>query len=149
MARMVCSIRNQFLLGASSGCAMNVKPEDVLISIVDDDHLVGETVGALVESLGHKAAIFNSAEHFLQSEVMKKTSCLITDLQMPGLNGLELQKELQSRGYRTPVIVVSGHCEEEARARALCAGAIGFLRKPLDTDLLIEYVKTAIKLRAS
>jgi FixJ family two-component response regulator len=123
--------------------------EDILVSIVDDDALVGETIGAIVESLGHKAAIFNSAGHFLQSEVMTKTSCLITDLQMPGLNGIELQKELQSRGYRTPVIVVSGYSEEEVRARALTAGAVGFLRKPLDAAALADYLKAAIKLRAS
>jgi FixJ family two-component response regulator len=123
--------------------------EDILISIVDDDVLVGETIGALVECLGHKAAVFNSAGHFLQSEVMTKTSCLITDLQMPGLSGLELQKELQSRGYRTPVIVVSGYAGEDARARALSAGAVGFLRKPLDTESLTECLKTAIKLHAS
>jgi FixJ family two-component response regulator len=123
--------------------------EDILISIVDDDAVVGETIGAIVESLGHKAAIFSSAGHFLQSEAMTKTSCLITDLQMPGFDGLELQKELQSRGYRTPVIVVSGYSEEEVRARALAAGAVGFLRKPLDPEALVECLKTAIKSRAS
>jgi FixJ family two-component response regulator len=123
--------------------------EDTLVSIVDDDALVGETIGAIVESLGHKAAVFNSARHFLQSEAMTKTSCLITDLEMPGLNGLELQNELQARGYRTPVIVVSGYSEEEVRARALTAGAVGFLKKPLDAEALIECLKAAINLRAS
>jgi len=125
-----------------------ITPE-ILVSIVDDDALVAETIGAIVESLGHKAAVFDSAGHFLQSEVMTKTSCLITDLQMPGLDGLELQKELQSRGYRTPVIVVSGYSEEEVRARALAAGAVGFLRKPLDAEALIECLKAAIKSRSS
>ena len=123
--------------------------EDILVSIVDDDEVVGETIGAIVESLGHKAVVFNSAGHFLQSEVMTKTSCLITDLQMPGLDGLELQKELRSRGYRTPVVVVSGYSEEEVRARALSAGAVGFVRKPIDSEALIECLKTAIKSRAS
>lgn len=124
-------------------------PEEKLISIVDDDVLVGETIGALVESLGHKAVVFDSAGLFLQSAEMTETSCLITDLQMPGLDGLELQKELQSRGYRTPVIVVTGCSEEEARARALSAGAVGFLRKPFDAQALFECLKTAIKFRAS
>jgi len=116
--------------------------ENLLISIVDDDALVGETIGALVEGLGHKAAVFDSAAHFLRSEVVPRTSCLITDFQMPGLNGLQLQQELQSRGYRTPVIVVSGHSEVEARA--LSAGAIGFLQKPFEADALVECLKTAI-----
>jgi FixJ family two-component response regulator len=124
-------------------------PENTLISIVDDDVLVGETIGALVESLGHKAVVFDSAGLFLKSEEMTKTLCLITDLQMPGLDGLELHKELQSRGYRTPVIVVTGCSEEEARTRALCAGAVGFLRKPFDTEALVECLKTAIRLHAS
>jgi len=116
--------------------------ENLLISIVDDDALVGETIGALVETLGHKAAVFDSAAHFLRSEVVSRTSCLITDFQMPGLNGLQLQQELQTRGYRTPVIVVSGHSEVEVRA--LSAGAIGFLRKPFDAHALVECLKTAI-----
>jgi FixJ family two-component response regulator len=126
-----------------------MNPEDTLISIVDDDLLVGETIGALVESLGHKAVVFDSAGLFLQSEEMTKTSCLITDLQMPGLDGLELHKELQSRGYRTPVIVVTGCSEGEARARAVSAGAVGFLRKPFEAKALIDCLKTAIKSRAS
>jgi FixJ family two-component response regulator len=118
--------------------------ENLLISVVDDDALVGETIGALVEALGHKAAVFDSAAHFLTSEVVSRTSCLITDFQMPGLNGLQLQQELQSRGYRTPVIVVSGHSEREVEARALSAGAIGFLQKPFEAEALVECLKTAI-----
>ena len=124
-------------------------PEDILISIIDDDESVREAIRALVGSLGHKAVTFSSAGLFLQSEVMAKTTCLITDLQMPGLNGLELQEELQSRGYRTPVIVITAYSNEKHRTHALAAGAVGFLSKPFDAESLIECLNTAIKLRSS
>lgn len=119
-------------------------PGASLIAIVDDDALVAQTIGSLVESLGHRVVVFNAAGPFLSSEAVKTAACLITDLQMPGLGGLQLQKELRSRGYRRPVIVVSGHSDEESRARALSAGAVGFLRKPFDTQALIDCLEAAI-----
>lgn len=129
--------------------ASEMAPEDTLIAIIDDDALVAQTIGSLVESLGHRAVVFNAAGPFLRSEAVKKSACLITDLQMPGLNGLELQKELQSRGYRRPFIVVSGHSDEETRSRALSAGAAGFLRKPFDTQALVACLDAAITLSSS
>ena len=80
--------------------------KDVLIAIVDDDASVCQGIRTLVRSFGFNAVAFSSAELFLQSEVVPETTCLITDLQMPGLNGLELQDELRSRGYQTP-----GYCD--------------------------------------
>jgi FixJ family two-component response regulator len=127
--------------------ALKKMPEDILISIIDDDASVREAIRALVQSLGHKAVTFSSAGLFLQSEVMAKTTCLITDLQMSGLNGLELQEELRSRGYRTPVIVITAYSDE--KRRTLAAGAAGFLSKPFDAESLIECLNTAIKLRSS
>ena len=79
--------------------------ENTLISIVDDDALARDGIHDLVESLGYRAVTFNSAENFLQSGVIAETTCLITDIQMPGLSGLELQEVLQSQGHQTPVIV--------------------------------------------
>src|SRR5262249_14435469 len=78
-------------------------PEIPLISIVDDDSLARDGICELVDSLGYKGVTFESAEHFLQSGVIADATCLITDVQMPGLNGLELQEALRSQGYRTPV----------------------------------------------
>jgi FixJ family two-component response regulator len=90
-----------------------------------------------------------SAENFLQSGVIAETTCLITDLQMPGLNGLELQEALQSRGYSTPVIVITAYPNEKHRTRALNNGVVGFLSKPFDDRSLMECLTTAIKLRSS
>ena len=117
-----------------------------LISIVDDDALARDGVGALVESLGYNVITFTSAEHFLQSDVITKTACLITDLQMPGLNGLELQEALRSQGHRTPIILITAYPNENHRTRSLANGAVGFLSKPFDEPSLIKCLTAAIKL---
>jgi FixJ family two-component response regulator len=119
-----------------------------LISIVDDDALARDGIGALVESLGYNVITFTSAEHFLQSDVITKTACLITDLQMPGLNGLELQEALRSQGHRTPIILITAYLNENNRNRALDGRAVGFLSKPFDEASLIECLTAAIKSRA-
>jgi FixJ family two-component response regulator len=116
-----------------------------MVSIVDDDPLAREGIKELVESLGYKALAFVSAQDFLQSEAVTKTSCLITDLQMPGLNGLELQERLQAGGYNTPVILITAYPNEKHRSRAMSAGAIGFLSKPFEEQSLLECLTIAMK----
>ena len=118
--------------------------KDALISIVDDDRLAREGIRELVESLGYNAVTFGSAEDFLGSNVITETACLITDLQMPGLNGLELQEALRSQGHRTPIILVTTYPSENHRNRALDGGAIGFLRKPFDEASLIKCLTVAM-----
>jgi FixJ family two-component response regulator len=118
-----------------------------LISIVDDDSLARDGIRELVESLGYKAITFSSAEHFLGSDTITQTACLITDLQMPGLNGLELQDALRSRGHRTPIILITAYPNENHRNRALDGGAVGFLSKPFDEASLIKCLTAVIKLR--
>jgi FixJ family two-component response regulator len=118
--------------------------EDSLISIVDDDTAARAGTRALVESLGYKAVSFSSAEHFLRSDMIGETACLITDLQMPGLNGLELQELLRSQGYRMPI---TAYPNENHRIRALNGGAVGFLSKPFDEASLIDCLTVAIKQR--
>jgi FixJ family two-component response regulator len=120
-----------------------------LISIVDDDSLARDGIRELVESLGYKAITFSSAEHFLGSDAVTQTACLITDLQMPGLNGLELQEALRSQGHRTPIILITAYPNENHRHRALDGGAVGFLSKPFDEASLIKCLTAAIKLRAA
>jgi FixJ family two-component response regulator len=115
-----------------------------LISIIDDQASIREAIGALVQSLGHRTAAFSSAELFLQSEAVLETKCLIVDLEMPGLNGLDLLNELKARGHRTPVIMITAYTDEEHRADALDAGAVGFLIKPFDEDALIKCLTAAI-----
>jgi FixJ family two-component response regulator len=118
-----------------------------LISIVDDDALARDGIRELVESLGYKAIAFESAEHFLESSALAETACLITDLQMPGLNGLELQEALRSRGYSTPVIVITAYPNERHRTRALENGAVGYLGKPFDDESLIECLSASSQAR--
>jgi len=116
-----------------------------MVSIVDDDPLAREGIKELVESLGYKALAFVSAQDFLQSGAIAETGCLITDLQMPGLNGLELQERLQAGGYDTPVILITAYPDEKHRGRAMSAGAIGFLSKPFEEQSLLECLTIAMK----
>jgi tungstate transport system substrate-binding protein len=115
-----------------------------LISIVDDDALARDGVRELVESLGHRTLTFGSAEDFLQSSVVAETACLITDLQMPGLSGLELQETTRSQGHHTPVVLITAFPNEKHRTRALDNGAVGFLCKPFDEASLIRCLTAAI-----
>ena len=120
-----------------------------LISIIDDDSLARDGIRELVDSLGYKGVTFVSTNDFLQSGLIVQTTCLITDLQMPGLNGLELQEALRSQGYQTPVIVITAYPDEKHPARAFANGAVGFLSKPFNEQCLIDCLNAAIDLRSS
>ena len=120
--------------------------EAPLIAIVDDDEPARDGIRDLVESLGYAAATFTSSESFLQSALIARATCLITDLQMPGQSGLELQEALRSRGYQMPVILVTAYPNDKDRTRALNNGAVEFLSKPFDDRWLIECLTDAIKL---
>jgi FixJ family two-component response regulator len=116
-----------------------------MISIVDDDESVRAATRGLVRSLGLKANSFASSEDFLRSNHIDDTSCLIADVQMPGLSGMELQSLLLAQGHRTPIIFITALAEERIRRRVLNAGAIGFLSKPFNEECLIDYLETALK----
>jgi FixJ family two-component response regulator len=116
-----------------------------IISIVDDDESVRRALKSLVRSLGYDTATFASAEEYLDSEALQNTTCLITDIHMPGMNGIELQKRLVKDGHPAKVIFITGFPEETLRARALEVGAVGFLRKPFDDDCLIKYLDKALE----
>ena len=115
-----------------------------VISIVDDDAGVREATRSLVRSLGYAAATFASGEEFLASGRLADTSCLITDLQMPGMNGIELQRRLVADGRHLPIIFVTASPETPARTQALAAGAAAFLRKPLGDETLIACLDEAL-----
>jgi FixJ family two-component response regulator len=117
-----------------------------MISVVDDDNFVRESLGDLIESLGYDVATFESAERFLDAACLPETSCLITDLQMPGLSGLDLQSQLIADGHCIPVIFVTALPDEKSRVRAMSAGAVAFLSKPLDESSLIDCLETALNL---
>jgi FixJ family two-component response regulator len=116
-----------------------------MISIVDDDPLVRESMVDLMNSLGYSAVAFESAEAFLDSGHRKSTSCLITDLQLPGLNGLELQEQVRADDRRTAVIIITAFPAADVRERALACGAVAFLSKPFEEIDLIESIKSAMQ----
>jgi len=115
-----------------------------IISIIDDDDSVRSSVRSLVRSLGLSARTFGSVEEFLQSPGLDDTSCLISDLQMPGLNGVELQRLLLAQGRRIPIIFVTAFPEEGIRMRAMESGALGFLSKPFECQSLIKLIDKAL-----
>jgi len=119
-------------------------PEVPLISIVDDDGLVRESTRVLVRSMGYAAETFTSAEEYLRSNRAAATACLISDVQMPGMNGADLQDQLIADGYHTPIIFVTAFPDEGIRARVMRAGVFGFLTKPFSDESLIECLDKAL-----
>jgi FixJ family two-component response regulator len=120
-------------------------PEVPLISIVEDDGLVRESTEGLVRSMGYAAETFVSAEEYLRSNRAADTACLISDIQMPGMSGADLQDRLIADGHRTPIIFVTAFPDEAIRARVLRAGAIGFLSKPFSDESLMECLDRALR----
>jgi FixJ family two-component response regulator len=116
-----------------------------VISIVDDDASVRTATQNLVRSLGYTVYVFASAEAFLESAYLKDTRCVIADVQMPVMSGVELQSHLWAMGHRVPFIFISAFPEENVRERALQGGAICFLSKPFDGCILIKHLHTALE----
>jgi FixJ family two-component response regulator len=116
-----------------------------VISVVDDDASVRAATDNLLRSLGYAVCTFVSAEEFLRSVYLSDTSCVIADVQMPGMSGVDLQARLLTQGYRVPFIFMTAFPEETIRARALKAGAICFLTKPFDRLTLIRCLDTALE----
>jgi FixJ family two-component response regulator len=116
-----------------------------LISVVDDDESVRESLESLIKSVGLGVKTFASAEAFLESEVLVKTDCLITDVRMPGMGGLDLQRRLAITQRHLPVIFITAHgSDEDVAARALRDGAVDYLLKPLTEDAVLGAVNTAL-----
>ena len=116
----------------------------VLISIVDDEESVREAIRSLLKSVGFRAEAFTRAEEFLDSEHLFDTACLILDVRMPGMGGLELQKLLLASNFGLPIVFISAHCDSEAQARALEAGAVAFLQKPFSEEALLNAINSSI-----
>lgn len=117
-----------------------------LISVVDDDESIRQTTTFLIESFGFRAAAFESAENFLNSSQLHNTSCLILDVLMPGMNGLQLQRELASAGHSIPIVFITSHEDEETRGRAMQSGAVAFLSKPFNDEQLLQTIRSALQL---
>jgi FixJ family two-component response regulator len=115
-----------------------------LISIVDDDRSMVESIVSLIQSVGYKAKGFYSADDFLKSNQLIKTSCLILDVYMPEIDGLELQRRLAAMTHRIPIIFITAYDSDDLRTRALEAGAAGFLYKPFSEESLLQAVRSAL-----
>ncbi len=135
---------NKFWLKDSDGCEENTS-EASLVSIVDDDFSVGRSTQRLLRSSGFRAAAFTSAEDFLKSGRVRETDCLLLDVRMPGVDGLELQRRLREANCLPPTIFISARASEEEERRALQAGAAAFLRKPVSKEKLLQAILTALE----
>jgi FixJ family two-component response regulator len=121
-------------------------PAAHLISIVDDDASMREALVGLVRSLGYEARDFASAEDFLASNDLQQFSCAITDIQMPGMNGFELKRELSTRHYSLPVIMITAGAEPDTEAKAMSSGAMCFLRKPFEAETLLDCLQRVLSI---
>ena len=115
-----------------------------LVTIVDDDESVRDALKGFLQSAGFAAEIFSSATDLLGSNVLDKTSCLIVDVHMPVMTGLELQRQLGNSRFRIPMIFITARDDPHARAQAMKAGAIGFLEKPFAADALLGAIHAAL-----
>ena len=117
-----------------------------LISVVDDDYSVRKSLYGLIRSVGFAVEVFASAEEFLNSDYLLSTRCLIVDVRMPGMNGLELQSRLMASHRETPVIFITAHGDQAARSQALKGGAVEYLLKPFSEEALLNAINTSLGL---
>ena len=123
----------------------NVKSSDApLICIVDDDASIADSTRYLVRVFGFRAEAFSSAEEFLNSSLVEKTKCLILDVRMPGMDGLELQRYLAQADKRIQIVFVTAQANESERGQAMAEGAVDFLRKPFSEEALFAAIQAAV-----
>jgi FixJ family two-component response regulator len=116
-----------------------------IIAIVDDDESVRFALKGMMKSVGLPAQAFASAEDFLNSGLLRQTACLIADIRMPGMSGLDLQNKLNAEHCRIPTIFITAHGDAKLRLQALRGGAVEFLAKPFDDEVLLENVRAALE----
>jgi FixJ family two-component response regulator len=121
-----------------------MKPKP-LIAVVDDDGSLRESTQLLLRSAGYRAEVFASAREFLGSPRIDETACVMLDVRMPGMDGLELQQILNEAKRQIPIIFITAHATENAEQRARKAGAVDFLRKPVNDEKLLGAIQTALK----
>jgi FixJ family two-component response regulator len=124
---------------------MATQAKPALVAIVDDDDSVRGALQGLMKEVGFPARAFASVEEFLESGEQQETACLIADIRMPGMSGLELQAKLNAEHCRIPTIFITAHGDEKMRMQALRAGAVEFLAKPFDDEALLESVRAALQ----
>jgi len=117
-----------------------------VLSVVDDDASVRKATGRLIKSFGFTVEVFASGEEFLLFGNLRNTACLVLDVQMPGMSGLQLQSHLAGAGYRIPIIFITAYPDETTREQALDAGAVDFLNKPFGEEALLNGIRLGLKL---
>jgi FixJ family two-component response regulator len=130
---------------AGNMLAMAVAGDSRIVAIVDDDDLMRDAVRGLLKQAGLPVRAFASAEEFLNSGQQHQTACLIADIRMPGISGLDLQARLNAEQIRIPTIFITAHGDARMRLQALRAGAVEFLTKPFDDEVLLENVRAALE----
>jgi FixJ family two-component response regulator len=124
---------------------MAIQGKAKMVAVVDDDDLMRSALLGLLKSAGLLAQAFASADEFLKSGHQHDTACLITDIRMPGMSGLELQAQLNADHCRIPTIFITAHGDAKMRMQAMRAGAVEFLAKPFDDEALLESVRAALE----
>jgi FixJ family two-component response regulator len=124
---------------------MDIQGSTKLVAIVDDDNSMRSALQGLLKAVGLPAQAFASAEEFLSSGQQRETACLIADIRMPGMSGLELQAKLNAEHCRIPTIFITAHGDEKMRMQALRAGAVEFMAKPFNDEALLESVRAALE----
>jgi FixJ family two-component response regulator len=124
---------------------MDILAKNKLVAIVDDDDSMRSALQGLLKAVGLPAQAFASAEEFLKSGQQRQTACLIADIRMPGMSGLELQAKLNTEHCRIPTIFITAHGDEKMRMQALRAGAVEFMAKPFNDEALLESVRAALE----
>ena len=124
---------------------MATKEKPKLVAIIDDNQSVRISLKELMRAVGLPALAFGHAEEFLACDLKHEIACLILDMRLPGMSGLELQSKLNAENYRIPIIFITAHGDEKVRMRALRAGAVEFLTKPYDDEVLLQSVRAALE----
>jgi FixJ family two-component response regulator len=124
---------------------MVIQAKTNLVAIVDDDDLMRSALQGMLKSVGLPSQTFASAEEFLKSGQQQQTACLIADIRMPGMSGLELQAKLNAEHCRIPTIFITAHGDTRIRMQALRAGAVELLAKPFDDGVLLDHVRAALE----
>jgi len=125
--------------------SMATQTKAKLVAIVDDDELMRSALQGMLKSVGFRSQAFESAEEFLNSGQQRQAACLIVDIRMPGMSGLELQAKLNAEHCRIPTIFITAHGDTKMRMQALRAGAVEFLAKPFDDEVLLDSVRAALE----
>jgi FixJ family two-component response regulator len=131
--------------GKAHPSSMSPQQQSKFVAVVDDDDLVRTAMQGLLKSVGLPARAYASGEEFLDSGHQHTTACLIADISMPGMSGLDLQARLNAERCQIPTIFITAHGDEAMRLQAMRAGAVEFLPKPFDDELLVESVRAALE----